>query len=350
MKKIIVIGVLLLLIAVVVFRLTSNYKKVNANKNVSTDLKYISVKVASVKNLSLDRNLQLVGTIEAAAEVNVATEAAGIVTTLNAELGQELPKGSVIAFIDNTLRKLAVEKARNAKSRLGKDLERYRNLYKGGSLTEQQLDEAQTAYDDAANLFEQAEKELVNANVTAPISGTIIKRYVEQGEYITSGNPVVKMIDISRLRIRLNVSESNVYKLIPGNEASVATDVYPGIVFTGKITFISAKGDESHNYPVEIEMPNSSLHPLRSGTFANVSIKMPSNGEAYYISRSSLIGSLRNAEVYVAENNKAIRRKIVVGEGNGEYLKVISGLNEGDQVIISGQFMLSDNKEIRISK
>jgi membrane fusion protein, multidrug efflux system len=350
MKKIIVIAIAILLIAVLILRLSANFKKVNATKNVSTDLQYVSVKVTPVKMLSLDGDLRLVGRMEAFFEVDVATETSGTITGLDAILGQVKPMGSVIAVIDNTLRNLAVQKARSSKERLEKDLGRYKNLFAGGSITEQQLDDAQKAYDDAVILLKQAEKEFLDATVRAPFSGTIINKYVEQGEYINTGNPIVKMIDISRLKIKLSVSESNVYKLKSGENATVSTDVYPDVTIPGKITFISAKGDDAHNYPVEIEIPNNSEHPLRAGTFATVSIKIPAQGKAYYIPRSSLIGSIANAEVYVAENNKAFRKKIVVADGNGDYLRVISGLNADDQVIVSGQINLSDNREIKISK
>ncbi len=350
MKKIIVIVIAILLIIVLILRLSVNYKKVNANKNVSTDLQYVSVKVTPVKKLSLDGNLHLVGRMEAFSVVDVATETSGKITSLTAELGQEKPRGSVIAVIDNTLRNLAVQKARSSKARLEKDLGRYKNLFAGGNITEQQLDDAQKSYDDAVILLEQAEKELLDATLRAPVSGTIINKYVEQGEYINTGSPVVKMIDISRLKIKLSVSEANVYKLKPGDNATVSTDVYPGASFTGKISFISAQGDDAHNYPVEIEIPNNSKHPLKAGTFANVCIILPSHAEAYFIPRSALIGSIGNAEVYIAENNKAVRKKVVVSDGNGDYLKVISGLNTGDQVIVSGQINLSDNKEIKITK
>lgn len=72
--------------------------------------------------------------------------------------------------------------------------------------------------------------------------------------------------------------------------------------------------------------------------------------EALYIPRESLLGSITDAEVYVAENNKAILKKIVVGSGNDKYIKVISGLKEGEEVIVNGQINLSENKAIKIVK
>jgi len=348
MKKIIIIVVALAILALIIFRLSFNYKKINASKDVSTDLAYVSVNVFPVSKMAMSNSLQLTGYMDAYSEIDIAAEAQGTIVSLNAELGQEKSKGSIIATIDDKLKNLAVQKAQNLKVKLEKDLERNKNLYNGGSLTEQQLDDAQNSCNDAVIQFEQAEKELTNATIKSPISGVITKKQVEEGEYINIGSTIVTIVDISRLKIKLNVSEVNVYQLKFNNKATITTDVYPGVAFEGNISFISSQGDDSHNYPVEIVISNSSKYPLKSGTFANVLINLPDAAEAFYIPRESLLGSITEASVYVAENNKAILKKIVVGSGNDKYIKVISGLKEGEEVIVNGQINLSENKAIKI--
>jgi len=348
MKKIIIIVIALLVVTLIVFRLSTNYKKVNASKDVSTDLAYVSVNVSPVSKISINDSLQLTGYMEAYSEIDIAAEAQGTITSLNAELGQEKLKGSIIATIDDKLKKLAVQTATISVAKLKKDLERYNNLYNGGTFTEQQLNEAQNLYDNAEIQLEQAEKQLSDATIKTPLSGIITKKQVEEGEYINIGSPIATIIDISRLKIKLNVSETNVYQLKLNDKAIITTDVYPGVSFEGNISFISSQGDDSHNYPVEIVIPNNSKYPLKSGTFANVMLKLPVAAEALYIPRESLLGSITEASVYVAENNKAILKKIVVGIGNDKFIKVISGLKEGEKVIVNGQINLSVNKAIKI--
>lgn len=348
MKRIIIIVIALLVLTLIVLRLSTNYKKVNANKNVSTDLAYVSVNVFPVSKMSINNSLQLTGYMEAYSEIIIASEAQGIITSLNAELGQEKSKGSIIATIDDKLKKLAVQTAGISIAKLKKDLERYGNLYKGGTVTEQQLNDAQNLYDNAEIQLEQAEKQLSDATIKSPISGIITRKQVEEGEYINIGSPIATIVDISKLKIKLNVSEANVYQLKLKDKAIITTDVYPGVVFEGNISFISSQGDDSHNYPVEIVIYNNLEHPLKSGTFANVMIKLPVASEALYIPRESLLGSITEASVYVAENDQSVLKKIVVGNGNDKYIKVISGLKEGEKVIVNGQINLSENKAIKI--
>jgi membrane fusion protein, multidrug efflux system len=348
MKRIIIIVIALVVLAIIVFRLSTNYKKINASKDVITDLAYVSVNVSPVLKMSISDSLRLTGFMEAFSEIDIAAEAQGTITSLNAALGQEKSKGSVIATIDDKLKKLDVQTASISIAKLKKDLERNTNLFKGGTITEQQLNDAQNSYDNAEIQLEQAEKLLADATIKSPISGVITKKQVEEGEYINIGSPIVTIIDISMLRIKLNVSEANVYQLKLNDKAIITTDVYRGVTFEGNISFISSQGDESHNYPVEIVITNNSKYPLKSGTFANVMIKLPMAEEALYIPRESLLGSITDAEVYIAENNKAVLKKIVVGNGNDKYLQIISGLKEGEEVIVNGQINLSENKAIKI--
>jgi RND family efflux transporter, MFP subunit len=348
MKRTIIIIIALVVLALIVFRLSTNYKKINANKNVSTDLAYVSVNVFPVSKMSINNSLQLTGYMEAYSEIDIAAEAQGTITSLNAVLGQEKSKGSIIATIDDKLKKLAVQTASISVAKLKKDLERYNNLYKGGTVTEQQLNDAQNSYDNAVIQLKQAEKQLADATITSPINGVVTKKSVEQGEYINIGSPIATIVDISKLKIKLNVSEANVYQLKLNDKAIITTDVYPGVTFEGNISFISSQGDDSHNYPVEIVISNSSKYPLKSGTFANVIIKLPVVAKALYIPRESLLGSITEASVYVAEKDRAILKKIIVGSGNDKYIKVISGLKEGEEVIVNGQINLSENKAIKI--
>lgn len=354
MKKkagiVIITVVALLVVLLMILKLTTNYNKVNANKDIRTDLSYVAVNTAPVKALSLNDSLLLTGCMIPFTEVDVASQAAGAVTLMDAELGAVKAKGSVIATIDNKLKKLAVQKAKNAKDKLSKDLQRCKNLYNGGSLTEQQLDDAQSYYDDAVIQLEQAQKQLDDATIISPVSGIVTKKLIEQGEYVNTGTPLVTLVDISKLKIKLNVSEANVYLLKAGDKAIITTDIYPGVTYEGSVSFISPQGDASHNYVVEIVISNDGRHLLKSGTFAKVLFRLPSEAEALYIPREAILGSTSDAEVYVAENNKAVRRKITTAGGNEQYIKVISGLKEGENVITNGQINLSDHKDIKVIK
>ncbi len=108
------------------------------------------------------------------------------------------------------------------------------------------------------------------------------------------------------------------------------------------------RGDDSHNYPVEVEIVNSAKNPLKGGTFVNVEVTVGSGSEGLFIPREALQGSIKDAKVYVSENGKAILKDVVIGRESNEFLEVSSGLNQGEKVIVSGQVNLTNNKPIKI--
>jgi RND family efflux transporter MFP subunit len=348
MKKTIIISILLIIIAFIVYRLISVYSSNSVKKEAQVTQTDVAVNVSTVKMMSSEKTLNLVGTLNTDKELNISAETQGKITYLNCEVGQYKKQGSVIATIDDKLKVLAVESAKINLNKAKKDLERIKILFDGGTSTEQELDNAKTNYEVAVNSLEQAEKQLTYTKILAPINGIITQKLSEVGAYLNSGSAIGYIVNISKLKVKINVSESSVYLLKIGNYVEITSDVYAGITFNGKISYIGPKGDESHNYPVEVEIENNSKYPLKAGTFVNVNIVISSSGNKLFIPREALQGSIKDAQIYVAENNIAKLKKIVIGSQNNDYLEVLSGLNEGEQVITSGQVNLSDNKPIKI--
>lgn len=345
-NRIISIIIIVLVVAGAGALLMRSHNKINAKKAGAGLSSEIVVSIAEVGTTSTGSTLNLTGTLTPFTEVVVAAQAMGQITDLNVELGQHKSKGNVLAHIDNQLKSLAMETALLNYEKQKRDLARYESLYEGGTVTAQQLDDARMGLTNAQIQMKQARKQFEDATVLAPISGVITEKTAEVGSYVNIGSPIAKIVDISRLKIRMNVSESNVYKLQVGNAATVTSDVAPDKTFKGKITFISSKGDDSHNYAVEVVITNNGK--LKAGSFAEVLINIPSKASALSIPRESLLGSSQDAKVYVVENGKATTRKITVGGGNEKMLFILEGLAKGEQVVTAGQINLIDGQSVKI--
>ncbi len=350
MKRIIIIIVSILLVGLIFFKLKSNRDKINAKQEVSTDLNYVSVTVAKVQSMNIERYLSLVGSLTAYAEVEVSSEIQGTVTSVKTKLGHHVSKNTVIATIDDRIKILNVNSAKIDLDKKQKDYERYKNLYSGGTATEQELDNSRVNYENAVIVLEQAKKELSDATVVSPSEGIITEKHIEEGTHVNVGSPIVSMVNISKLKVKLNVSESNIYQLNVGDKTEITTSVYPGATFNGNITFISPKGDDSHNYQVEIVIANSDEHPLKAGTFVKVKISLPSKGNSLYIPRETLQGSISEAKVYLVKGDKAVLQPVTIGNSNNDYLEVTSGLQEGDVIVASGFVNLENGKAIKVNQ
>ncbi len=350
MKRITTIAIILILVGIVAFRLVSNKEVIDAKTEVVDKSNVrVSVNTAPVASRITERNLSLVGTAIAHQVIDIKSEVQGKITNLYVELGDHVKKGQVIARIDDKIQTLAVANAEQALADARQSFERYQNLYKGGAATKAQFDQYKRAYENAENQLAQTKKQLSNAAITAPISGQIVQKPVEAGSFANIGASIATIVDVSQLKVQLNVPERDVYALHSGDTVTITAPVFPGVTYQGKITFISPRGDESHNYPVEISLANQPEHALKAGTYVDVAFNNKSQAPTLQIPREALVGSVKNAQVYVVNSDQlAVLRNITVGVESGRYLEVLKGLQEGENIVTAGQINLTDSTKVQV--
>jgi RND family efflux transporter MFP subunit len=310
----------------------------------------IPVTVAKVTEQKLSETLSLVGTITAINDVAVTAEVAGKVTAVLASVGDRVGAGAPIIQIDDELKKAAFEQAEANYDRAKRDFDRFKSLREEQSATESQKENAWTAFKVAEAQYIVARRQFHDTKVCTPIAGIVSARNVELGTMVNDRMVVANVVDVSRLKVKLNVAERDAFKLKTGDTVEVTTDVYPGVTFEGRTTSISAKADEGHTYPVEITMENSREHPLRAGMFGRVAFVSLAKNEALAIPREALVGSMKDPRVYVVDGPLARERTIVVGGETGTDLTVLSGLTAGETVVVNGQNNLKDSVAVQVLK
>lgn len=347
MKKTKYISITVLVLAVIIAVLFYNKAKMKAD---TANLKFDSypVTISKVEKKQVTKNLELVGTIQANNDVAIIAEAQGRVVKINAEVGDYKTAGSVLIQIDDELKLASMKAARVSYEKSKKDYERFQALYKGNSVTDSQLEATKLAYQSAETQYIVAKRQYEDTKVTTPISGVVTSRLVDIGNYVKMNTPVANVVDISKLKVYVNVSESDVFKMRVGDKVEITTEVYPGVVFNGKIATISSKADEAHTYPVEVDLPNSKQHPLKAGMFGKANFVSLTKGDALLIPREALVGSIKDPEVFVVENNTAKLVKLVIGNTYDNYLEVISGLKEGQDIVVNGQNNIEDNGKVTV--
>lgn len=349
MKKARYIGIAVVVIAIIVIALFNNRAKIRASQRppVAQDF-YVSVVAAEQKQVSED--ISFVGTVTANNDVNIISETQGRVTAVYAKIGEYKSAGSVLAQVDDELKRSAYNLAEANFQKAKKDFERFKLLFEQKSSTEQQVDQMKLAFANAENQYIMARRQLSDTKITTPISGVLTTRNFDMGTMIGAGMNVANVVDVSRLKIKVNISESDAVRLKAGDPVLVGSDVFPGVTFNGKVETISAKGDEAHTFPVEIIVANEGKHPLKAGMFARVRFTSLNRNQVLAIPRVAVVGSLKQAKVYVVVDGIAISRNVVLGSEFGNSVEVLSGIQAGEQVVISGQNTLSDNLKVNISK
>jgi RND family efflux transporter MFP subunit len=349
MKNLKIIAVVVVVVGVVVAVLWNNKQKATA-KSKGEISKAIPVSVASVAKQVLTENLSQVGTITAYSDVAIVSETQGKVTAIYSKVGDTKPAGGLLIQVDDELKQANYITAEANFEKAKKDLVRYEQLYKDGAITEAQIEQYRLNAKTAESQFITTRRAYTDTKIKTPISGVITARNVDLGTMVQNGTVVANVVDISKLKVKLNLSEADAFKFKVGEKVNVTTDVYPNVKFSGTIETVSAKADEAHTYPVEIVVPNTKEHPLKAGMFGRVEFNAASNDNALVIPREALVGSIKNPQVFVIENGIAKLRNIIVGREAELNLEVRSGLKEGDVVVASGQNNLVDFSEVAIIK
>ena len=352
MKRKHIIGIIAVIIVVlIIVRLVSNKKTLNEKEAPTQDsVVNIPVKVAAVKEELKEINLVKTGSLAPFKEASVLTTVGGTIKQLRFELGDHVTEGQVLAVMDTRLMQLDLQKAETNAAKLQRDLQNYTELLAGEAATQEKVNEIRQKYLDASNQVSQVKKQIADALVKAPTSGTVAKKLLEQGVFANAGAEIATIVNLSQVKVQLNLTEAEVYQATQGQQVKITTDVYPGQVFNGKITFISPQADETHNYKVEILADNNEKALLRSGTFVYADFSRKTQQNILLIPREALTESIKDASVYVVENNVVHQKPIKTGMELNNLIQVMSGLKAGEVVVTSGQINLKEGSRVSVSK
>lgn len=354
MKKGIITAVVIIgSLALIAFTLMNN-KNENEAKTaiVSQNNAAVSVKTTQVKTEAISLDFVANGNFEPIQELTFSAEKSGKVISVLVKEGDYVTVGQTLLIVRSDIINVNAQTAQAAYNNAQVDYSRYENAYKTGGVTKQQLDQAKLALTNAAANLKQANINAGDTRVKAPIKGFINKKYIEPGSILT-GMPASAMFDIvnvSKLKLKVFANESQVASLKIGNPVNVTASVFPDQVYTGKITFIAAKADESLNFVVEIEIANSTDNSLKAGMYGTANFVSKQKQDLKVVPRNAFIGSVSSNQVFVVVDGIAKLKKVVAGRILGDQVEIVDGLSDGEVVIITGQINLQDGNKVDIIK
>jgi RND family efflux transporter MFP subunit len=331
--------------------LANNKKKIDEkNKVVDRSNLPISVTVATAAMGEFEGSMNFSGLVESQADADISVSSPGTIKTLNVAKGMYVRKGQVVGTLDTEQLKLQLKSLKLAESKLNADLERVRALVQGNAAPETNLKDLEFNVANTKIQIEQLEQRITDSNILAPISGMVILKNMEAGEFINPGMVIARIVDVASLKVGVFVNEKHIYKISEEQTATVTSDALPGKSFGGKVNYISPVGDENHNYRVEVQLDAEGAKTLKAGTFTLVNLGTTVAGKALIVPASAIITGVKETTVYIVQNdNTAKVQPVVIGRREGDMVEVISGLKEGDKVVTAGQINLSEGANISIT-
>ncbi|MGY4385345.1 membrane fusion protein (multidrug efflux system) [Pedobacter sp. UYP24] len=355
MKKIIIaVLVVVAVLAGIAFILTNNKKKNEAKTAfIAEGGGAVAVRIATVEKKIIDLDFSVNGVFAPKQELNFMAESAGRVSKIFVKEGDHVSRGQVLARIDAEIINTDRETAQATLENAVKDEARYNSAFITGGVTQQQLDNAKLTVRNARLRLQSATKRVSDANLRSPINAIVNKKYVEVGAFVNAqGTQMFELVDVSRLKLKVTVNESQVANLKVGNMINIKSSVFPTEKFNGKVTFIAAKADATLNFPIEIEVDNSTKNLLKAGMYGTAVFNFPKQSPIILVPRTSFVGSVSSNQIFIYDksNNTSKVRKVVSGRILGDSVEILDGLNEGETVITSGQINLAEGTAVSIVK
>lgn len=294
--------------------------------------------------------VEVVGTLSPKFSADVKADYPGTVEKIFVAEWVPVKKGQVLAKLDAREFQAALLQAQAAEARADREFERAKQLKAAGLMTEQGLQDSETILQEAKAGLEMARVRVDKTSVRAPMDGIISQREVSEGDR-AGDNILFRVVDNRLFDLKVTVPSGKISSVQVGQPLSFETEVLPGKLFQGKVSFINPAVDSaSRAVQVVAEVPNPGGE-LKADLFVKGRILTGQRTGILQVPRGALLlwdVEAHKADCFITDGNKALRRAVTTGAVEGESVEITSGLAAGDSVITRGAFNLADGDKVAV--
>lgn len=322
-----------------------------------------TVKVSKVSKGKEGGGVSAMGSVSCPRRLELGFDDVGIISEMLVDEGDHVKRGDVLAKLDDSVIKagLVVAKARLRASQaemkfFENELEKKKSLFEKQAVSDTEvkktaleLEKAHAAEVVASAELEKFEVEHKKKMLTAPISGVIVKRFMELGTPVSPGtNKVMLLVQCEEVFADLEMGEKLYPAVRKGQPVRVRVDALPGLVIEGVVDRVGPEIDpRSRTFKVRAKLPNPELI-MRPGMFVRTEIRVSEKEGPLVVPKKALLeeGASRNA-VYVVKDGIVFKKDVSVEKADDAKAFVIGGLEEGDLVIVEGKDQVRELDEVK---
>jgi len=380
-KKLLLVLSLLIVLSLVGFRLyqemTSTEAAAAGGPPGMQQQASMLVETATAEPKEFTTRLDVLGELEPLYSVEVMSRISGRLKEVLVQRGDLVQEGQLVAVVDDVdlqqqIRRaeaaVAVAKASVAREKASHDnlviqVERYQALHEESLVSTQDLQDlesrlrvssaqvqlAQAQVDQAEASLRELKVQQEQTRVYSPLTGFVGTRHLDPGALVGSSVPIVRVIDVSRVKTVVPVTEGVLPEIRKGLGAEVRVDGYPNKIYRGHVTRISPLlNPETRAADCEIEIENQA-ETLKPGMFARVTIDASKSRNSLAIPRAALLTRGSEKGVFLLTGDLTTEyRRIDIGDIQGDFVEVLSGLEAGTRVVTAGAQKLNDGDKVRI--
>ena len=363
----------------------------------------VATQTASVQRMSVQREVDLSGTLLSPEQAKISSEVAGIVREVRMQLGTEVKAGDVLVRLEPSELQFALDRAESAlrqvEAQLGIDraqdkqpppdeeiasvrqalanrddarsaFERAQQLNGRGLLTRADRDTAETrlkvaeanyqaALDTVHSLkaslqdrrasYDLAQKKLADAVIKAPVAGSISERLVQPGEFIRENTPVATIVQVSPLTLKTAIQEKHASLIKPGQVIEFDVEAFVNRKFKGTIAYVSPAVDQTtRTFAVEALVDNGDRQ-LKPGFFTKGVVLTHVDAQVLAVPDEAISTLAGVSTVYIIENGKARQQQISLGARQNKLVEVTSGLKGDEQLATTNLSQLATGVSVRLA-
>ena len=349
-KRMVIGGIVGLFLIIFVVRIVGSTGK-DQSVIQQTD---IPVFAETVSKLDITSSITISGEVQAEKKAIITPKTPGRVESISVKVGDRVKKGQVLFSLDKSeligaMNQTATSSYQTAKEQYDtavQNLKRYQELYKIGATSKVEVERKEIELTNAKAAFESASKVLSDMDVKTPIDGFVTSLNVSIGD-MTGAASAATVVDLDRVYIDGSVSEKVINQIKNGQEVMVNISSASNMNIKGKIEGLSPAADSTGKYALRIYMDNAD-HIIKPGMFAKVTLDTSTKKDVLVVPTEAVI--FRNGQnvAYVLKDNKAIEREVTTGLDNGKQVEIISGVAEGEILVIKGMNFVKDGTEVKV--
>ncbi len=337
-----------------------------------------SVEATPVRSGSISRQVQAYGTVRPQDVVAITPQVSNRVTKINVDLGDNVSQGQVMAEIYDEPFREAVEQARaqirQAEASFERDstvLLRQQELYERDLISRAEFDDVQATflnskaqYESSKAALSQSMENLGNTKITSPVNGVVLSRSIAEGDVATTGQVVFEVANLVGFETRVFLPLQDWEQVQVGQTVTMSLSSRGSDIAEGVVSRKSAQLDETTGLGEVVISLTESRGSVYQGALLQSRIILETRENTVVIPRSALVEKVdtyiepetgtieleRSYSAFVVQGDTvAARRELDLGIEQGDRIEVLSGLNEGDRLIITGQNNLEDGRPVQVA-
>jgi membrane fusion protein (multidrug efflux system) len=307
----------------------------------------VLVEVADLDRGPMERVLRATTHLEAERAVAVHAKQAGILLEMLVEEGDLVHAGDVLARLEDDAQRAALATARTELAKAEREFDRLEHLHGQKLISDQAFNDATYEVDRLRILASDAERELSETAVRAPIAGTITQRLVNQGQQVTLNQHLFDIVDFDSLVARVHVPERELPHLGVGQPARLRAAAAGDDDFPGHIDRIAPTIDPQSG-TVKVTVAVDAASTLRPGMYLDVTLVTEVRDDALRVPKAALVYDEEQTFVYRLRPDETVERVLVMPRLEDEsWVEAGENLAHGDRIVIAGQTGLKDGAEVR---